>query len=154
MPIKRSILRKIYLGIFIAILVVGTIYNENLSRRVCVKGYYEGIVVDKLALTDKCTTLYLIVDFKDIGVRQVVVSPTEYSCLKSGDVFQTEYHYNFILGGAGTAYVPRDPKINMVLFFISVVCRTFFLIGLGIGVIALIVIGLNKISYEDKPENE
>jgi len=154
MLIKRSILRKIYLGIFIAILAAGALYNENLSRKICVKGYYEGIVVDKLALTGKCTTLYMIVDFKDIGVRQVVVSPTEYQCLKSGDVFQTEYCYNFILGGAGAAYVPRDPRFSPWVFFISVVCRTFFLIVVSIGIIALIIMGLNKISYEDKPENE
>jgi hypothetical protein len=154
MPIKRSILRKIYLGIFITILATGTLYNENLSRRVCVKGYYEGIVVDKLALTGKSTTLYMIVDFKDLGVQQVVVSPTEYQCLKSGYIFQTQYSYNWILGAAGIVYVPRDPRFSPWLLFISAICRAVFLIGLSIWAIALIFIGLNKISYEDKPENE
>jgi len=149
MKIKRSLLRKI---IWYSVLLCGislTIYSEVMARKICAQGFYEGTVVDKVQSAGRySSSLFLVVDFRDLGVQTVLVSPQEYSLFEKGNVFQTQWYYSLLFGASGAAYVPKDD--NRLLAMTSSIVRVLFLLYLSGLCIYFIIKFYFKISYEDK----
>ena len=151
--IKRSLLRKIIWYSILLCSICLTICNEVVSRKISARGFYEGIIVDKVeSIGRRSSSLFLVVDFRDLGIQTVLISPQEYSLVEKGHVFRTQWYYSPFFGASGAAYVPKDNYYLLIM--VSAVVRVSFLIYLCCICIYFIRKIYLKISYEDTDSTE